>query len=102
MAIINACFITFLSLKNTPLAYLTAYSYERLNILHQVGGYTTVLYVILHATLQSYTWVHQFKEPKTLLETPNTFGMLAGSAMFVTALSAIIIRHIRYEVFYIV
>jgi predicted ferric reductase len=102
MAIINACFITFLSLKNTPLAYLTAYSHERLNILHQVGGYTTVIYALLHGTMQSYTWVHQMKRPAMLLELANVCGILAASAMFVTAVSAIIIRHIRYEVFYVI
>jgi hypothetical protein len=48
MAITNVAFITFIALKNTPLAYLTAYSYGRLNPLHQIGGYTTVTYVFLH------------------------------------------------------
>jgi hypothetical protein len=51
MAISNVAFITFLALKNTPLAYLTAYSYERLNPLHQVAGYTTVTYALLHGIL---------------------------------------------------
>ena len=37
----------FLALKNTPLAILTAYSYERLNSLHRIAGYTTLVYTIL-------------------------------------------------------
>lgn len=37
-----------------------------------------------------------------LLEPANTYGMLAVTAMFVTAVFAIIIRRIRYEVFYVV
>ena len=52
MAIVNVAFVTFLALKNTPLAFLTAYSYEKLNPLHQVGGYTTIIYVFLHAAMQ--------------------------------------------------
>jgi membrane-bound acyltransferase YfiQ involved in biofilm formation len=49
MAILNMAFLFFLALKNTPLAFLTAYSYERLNGLHQIVGYTTILYTVIHA-----------------------------------------------------
>ena len=39
----------FLALRNTPLAYLTSYSYERLNVLHQITGYLTVTFAFTHA-----------------------------------------------------
>lgn len=45
--LLTPIFAVFLALKNTPLAILTAYSYERLNSLHQIAGYTTLLYTIL-------------------------------------------------------
>ncbi len=57
MAVSNVAFLFFLALKNMPLAFLTAYSYERLNVLHQIAGYTTVLLSILHVvcvTLRSH------------------------------------------------
>jgi hypothetical protein len=39
MAVCNIALITFLALKNTPLACLTAFSYVRLNCLHHAAGY---------------------------------------------------------------
>jgi hypothetical protein len=41
-------FVIFLSLKNTPLAILTAYSYEKLNFLHQVVGYSLIACTMSH------------------------------------------------------
>lgn len=101
MAIVNVCFITFLALKNTPLAYLTAYSYESLNPLHQVGGYATVMYALLHVMLQCITW-YQRKRLPMLLETEQINGMIAASAMFVTLIAAIAVRKMRYELFYVI
>lgn len=101
MAIVNAAFIVFLALKNTPLAYLTAYSYERLNILHQVGGYTTVAYALLHMILMVYTWDVQMKRVSMLTEMAQINGMLALAAIFVMLVFALLIRRVRYEVFYI-
>ena len=49
LATANIAFIFFLALKNTPLGFLTSYSYERLNVLHQIAGYTTVLLSVLHS-----------------------------------------------------
>lgn len=45
----NLTLVIFLSLKHTPLAFLTAYSYERLQPLHQIAGYSTVACVCVHA-----------------------------------------------------
>jgi len=99
MALLNMSFITLLSLKNTPLAYLTAYSYERLNALHQVGGYTTMIYVFIHMIV----FVRYFRGPKlyVILEHENIYGMVAGASMFVTVMAAITLRRLRYELFYV-
>lgn len=48
LATANIAFIFFLALRHTPLAYLTSWTYERLNVLHQIAGYTTVLLSVLH------------------------------------------------------
>lgn len=101
MATVNICFITFLALKNTPLAYLTSYSYESLNPLHQVGGYTTVIYALLHAILQCVTW-HQKKKLEILLEKSQIFGITAVSAAFVILVTALAVRKMRYELFYVI
>jgi hypothetical protein len=83
---------------NTPLAYLTAYSYERLNPLHQIGGYTTVTYVFLHVILmcESFNKLH-FKG--ILIELPQIHAMIAASAVLVILVTAIFLRRMRYEAF---
>ena len=101
MALTNIAFITLLALKNTPLAFLTSYSYERLNPLHQIGGYTTVTYVFLHLTLLCRAFT-EMKDSSILLEENQIHGMIAGSGMFVTLIAAVIIRRLRYELFYVI
>ncbi|KAH7386341.1 ferric reductase NAD binding domain-containing protein [Cadophora sp. MPI-SDFR-AT-0126] len=100
MAIGNIAFVTFLALKNTPLAFLTAYSYERLNILHQVAGYTTVISSLLHGIFISIGFI-KINMVHKLQEQVQTFGITAGVAMFVMMIFALLVRRIRYEVFYV-
>lgn len=100
MAITNIAFITFLALKNTPLAYLTAYSYERLNLLHQIAGYTTITYVFLHVTLMAKTFT-KMNATSIFKELPQIHAMIAASAVFVILVTATIVRKMRYEVFYV-
>jgi predicted ferric reductase len=101
MAIANVALITFLALKNTPLAILTAYSYEQLNPLHQVGGYTTMIYSFLHALMQCVQWATKMHRSKQLLMVEQIHGITAASALLVMLIFAILIRGMRYEVFYL-
>jgi predicted ferric reductase len=101
MAIANVAFITFLALKNTPLAFLTAYSYERLNPLHQVGGYTTITYSFLHAIMQCVQWGARMHRKKQLLVVPQIHGITAAASLFVMLVFALLIKRMRYEVFYL-
>ncbi|KAH8667412.1 ferric reductase NAD binding domain-containing protein [Tricladium varicosporioides] len=101
LAFSNIVFITFLALKNTPLAYLIGYSYESLNPLHQAAGYTTIIYSLLHVTLES-VYFKKAHHLATLIEEENIYGIVAGSAMFIILVSAITIRSMRYEIFYII
>jgi predicted ferric reductase len=101
MALTNIAFITFLALKNTPLAFLTAYSYERLNVLHQIGGYTTVTFVFLHLTLVSKAFM-KLRSPAILLQDEQIHGIIAASAILITLIAAVVIRRLRYELFYII
>ncbi|KAI0453453.1 ferric reductase NAD binding domain-containing protein [Xylaria acuta] len=101
MATGNLAFVVFLALKNTPLAVLTAYSYERLNSLHQIAGYTTLLYAILHAALYTYYFMHTGKT-YILREDIVTAGIVLGFAMFFTVFAGTILRRLKYELFYIV
>jgi predicted ferric reductase len=101
MAIANVAFITFLALKNTPLAFLTAYSYERLNPLHQAAGYITITHAFLHATMQCVLLVDRLHLNKFLLEIEQIHGITAGSALLVMLVFAVLIKRMRYEVFYL-
>ncbi|KAI0446223.1 ferric reductase NAD binding domain-containing protein [Xylaria telfairii] len=101
MATGNLVFVVFLALKNTPLAILTSYSYERLNSLHQIAGYTTFLYAILHAA--TYTWYFMHLGKTSILrEDIVTAGIVLGFAMLFTVLAGTILRRLKYELFYIV
>ncbi|KAL3420053.1 ferric reductase like transmembrane component [Phlyctema vagabunda] len=100
MAYTNMALIVFLALKNTPLAFMTATSYERINCLHQIGGYTTVAFVILHAALMADFFVGYHTE--ILLEHEQIVGMVAGAAMIIIGASALALKKLRYEIFYIV
>ena len=91
--------VVFLALKNTPLAFLTSWSYERLNILHQVSGYMTVIHVIIHTSCYCAYFV-QDGRPSRLLHTEEIFGMVAGLSFVGLVLSAVVIRPFWYELFY--
>ncbi len=56
MISLNLCLTTFLSLKNTPLAFLTPYSYERINLLHQAAGGMTLFWIVIHV----FAWLGTF------------------------------------------
>lgn len=100
LTILNAAFITFLALKNTPLAILTSYSYERLNVLHQVGGYTTIATAFLHATLMSVAWWRR-KDLHILIEPEQIPGIIAGVALLIVFISVFTLKKVRYELFYV-
>lgn len=97
----NLCLITFLALKNTPLAFLTAYSYERLNILHQAAGYCTIGWALLHGVLYTTAWSYSDNLHELEL-VENVMGVVAGLSMLIILLSAILIRKMRYELFYVI
>ncbi|KAK7723173.1 hypothetical protein SLS63_008946 [Diaporthe eres] len=96
----NFAVVVFLALKNTPLAFLSAYSYERLNGLHQIAGYTSFVYLVLHAAM--YTHYFLVNNRVEMLQTQSSIaGIVAGFAFLGVLFSAVIIRRIWYEAFYV-
>jgi len=94
-------FLTFLALKNTPLAFLTAHSYERLNILHRLAGYTTIAAMAGHVlvylvALQKSGALYVF------LQFDQIMGIVSGGAMLAMGLTGFILREKLYEMFYII
>lgn len=100
LAMVNMVLTVFLSLKNTPLSLITPYSYERLNVLHQLAGYATVTHVILHACTYT-TYFFGIHLEKKLRTNEEIFGIVSGFGMLFLVLSAVVVRRWWYEVFYV-
>ncbi|KAK6070246.1 ferric reductase like transmembrane component [Seiridium cupressi] len=100
MSAANFTLVIFLALKNTPLAILTSYSYERLNPLHQIAGYATIVFMILHASLYSSYFIKQGNWD-ILHEDIVTAGIVLGFAMFASGVEAVVLRRFQYELFYV-
>ncbi|KAF3760842.1 hypothetical protein M406DRAFT_343011 [Cryphonectria parasitica EP155] len=94
----NFCLVVFLALKNTPLALLSAYSYERLNGLHQIAGYTTFVFLVLHASMYTNYFLSD-NETKIFEGGSVRAGIVAGFGFLGVVFSATVVRHIWYEAF---
>ncbi|KAL7932266.1 ferric reductase NAD binding domain-containing protein [Trichoderma chlorosporum] len=101
MAIANLCVLIFLALKNTPLAFLTAWSYERLNILHQIAGTMCIVFVIIHASCYA-SYFGFAGEISVLRDQSIIYGEVAGASFFIVGFAGIVIRRWWYELFYYV
>ena len=101
IALGNMALVVFLALKNTPLAFLTAYSYERLNCLHHVAGYTMFAAVVIHSATYTAFFNSQGRLLSIYSEEQNIAGIVAGFALLSVIFSAVFLRRIWYEVFYV-
>ncbi|KAJ6789407.1 hypothetical protein PWT90_03637 [Aphanocladium album] len=101
LSMANMLFSVFLALKNTPLAWLTAWSYERLNILHRYSGAFAVFHMIVHACSYSAYFAGEH-EPYMLTKASSIYGIIAGSSFFILGLSGVFLRPWWYELFYYV
>lgn len=90
-----------MALKNTPLAFLIASSYDRLNVLHQAAGYCTILFALLHAVLYIITDAN-LESLSDLLELEQIMGIVAGLAMLSIFTTTFLLKRVRYEAFYMV
>jgi len=102
MALANMCFLVLLALKNTPLAFLTAYSYERLNCLHQIAGYTMFTFLVLHAALYTAYFDSQGRLLSKYAERAEVAAIISGFSFLSVILSAVFLRRWWYELFYVV
>lgn len=99
MAVANLVVVIFLALKNTPLAFLTAWSYERLNILHQIAGSMCIIFVIIHASC--YSSYFALAGEISVLRAENViYGEIAGMSFFLLGFAGVVVRRWWYELFY--
>ncbi|CAG8928199.1 unnamed protein product [Penicillium salamii] len=101
VSLANLVLLVFLALKNTPLAPLTANSYEKLRPLHKVSGYTCIFVSILHAVVYLAGWAQSGSLHK-MEERANFAGAIAGMAMLIIGISTITyFMRGFYELFYV-
>ncbi|KAG7427618.1 putative ferric reductase transmembrane component [Fusarium oxysporum f. sp. raphani] len=99
MAIANLLIVVLLSLKNTPIVIFMTSSYERLNILHRITGYTTLIFAIVHSC--SYAAVFGAQNfLQRLLAREEIFGMAAMGSFLVLGFAGAVLRTWWYELFY--
>ncbi|KAM0212779.1 hypothetical protein ACHAQD_009640 [Fusarium lateritium] len=99
MAVANLLIVVLLSLKNTPVVILMISSYERLNILHRIAGYTTIIFAIVHTCTYIAVFAGQnFLE--RLLVREEIFGMVAMGSFVVLGFAGSVLRTWWYELFY--
>lgn len=98
---INITFTFFLALKLQPLGFLTGYTYERLNILHQIVGYTTVILALMH-TLVFVASRNQEGLSYNLDDVLQRPGIIAALVMIVIAITSLTMRKRYYDAFYVI
>ncbi|KAG4264403.1 hypothetical protein FPRO04_01807 [Fusarium proliferatum] len=99
MAIANLLIVIFLSLKNTPIVIFMTSSYERLNILHRITGYTTLIFAIVHSCSYAAVFGAQ-KFLQRLLAREEIFGMVSMGSFLVLGFAGAVLRTWWYELFY--
>ncbi|KFY65571.1 hypothetical protein V496_02514 [Pseudogymnoascus sp. VKM F-4515 (FW-2607)] len=100
VALCNLAFVIFLSLKNTPLAILSASSYETLMPLHKAAGYTCIVASLVHAIVYLDAWA-QADTLHEMLELEQIAGTMGGIALLLIGVSTLpYIRRRHYELFY--
>jgi predicted ferric reductase len=101
MSLANMVLVIFLALKNTPLAFITAYSYERLNCLHQIAGYTMFVQMILHGSMYTAFFNGQGRLLSIFAEREQIAAIVSGFSFLSVIFSAMFLRRLWYEVFYV-
>jgi hypothetical protein len=98
IATCNIALVTFLALRNTPLAFVKAYSHEHLKPLYQAAGYYTVIFSLLYTTIFTTALSHS-GSLTSLLEDQNIMGIVSGRSILLILSSALILRKSLYEAF---
>ncbi|CAG8904680.1 unnamed protein product [Penicillium nalgiovense] len=88
ISVANLVLLVFLALKNTPVAPLTAKSYEKLRPLHKVAGYTCIFTSVIHAIVYLSAWSQSGSLHK-MEGVDNFAGAIAGFAMVIIGFSTI-------------
>ncbi|KAJ6261571.1 Ferric/cupric reductase transmembrane component [Drechslerella dactyloides] len=105
LALVNLGLVFLLAMKNNPIAFISGYSHERLNVLHRWAGRFVWVQASIHVCCYMYTWSKSGSFVKRL--TQEDFSYRAGFTawLFFTILflcSFEFIRRRAYEYFFMV
>ncbi|KAF5663374.1 ferric-chelate reductase [Fusarium heterosporum] len=99
LATANLLIVVLLSLKNSPFFILMTSSYERLNTLHRVVGYTTLISIVVHSCTYTVVFARQ-NFLQRLLVREEIFGMIAMVSFIALSFAGCVLRTWWYELFY--
>ncbi|KAF3917663.1 hypothetical protein AA313_de0208167 [Arthrobotrys entomopaga] len=101
-SIVNGTLLIFLAMKNTPLAYLTGFSYEKLNVFHRWVAITALVQGAVH-TIAVAVGLSRLIPSQVgfLLVAANVWGIITLALWMIILASFYLLKVIRYEVFYI-
>ncbi|KAF3921014.1 hypothetical protein ABW20_dc0110571 [Dactylellina cionopaga] len=105
LAVSNLALVFLLAMKNNPIAFITGYSHERLNVLHRWAGRFVWVQASIHVCLYIYTWTTGGSLATRLRQEDPTFRAGLTAWLFFSILffcSFAFIRRRAYEYFYIV
>jgi predicted ferric reductase len=100
MALANTALLVLFAMRNTPFAFLSAWSYERLNFLHRVVGYMTLAQVAVHLSLYSIYFCHVAHTCERLSVLTVVYGEVAGGCFLMVVVAGVVVRRWWYEAFY--
>ncbi|KAH7153348.1 ferric reductase transmembrane component 5 [Dactylonectria macrodidyma] len=99
MAAANIALSVFFGLRNTPLGVMSAQTYNHLNVLHRVIGYTAIAQMLAHALLYALRFGIQHRISQLFTKPANLHGVVSGVGMLILLFG--LLRHRGYEAFYI-
>ncbi|KAH7133090.1 ferric reductase transmembrane component 5 [Dactylonectria estremocensis] len=99
MAAANIALSVFFGLRSTPLGFMSAQTYNHLNVLHRAIGYTAIAQMLLHALLYALRFGLQHRISQLFTKPANLHGVVSGVGMLILLFG--LLRHRGYEAFYI-
>ncbi|KAF3919070.1 hypothetical protein ABW21_db0203726 [Orbilia brochopaga] len=105
LALVNLGMVFLLAMKNNPIAFISGYSHERLNVLHRWAGRFVWVQASIHVCLYIYTWASTKSFISRLAQEDPTFRAGFVAWLFFSILffcSFEFIRRRAYEYFYII
>ncbi|KAF3931310.1 hypothetical protein ABW19_dt0203443 [Dactylella cylindrospora] len=101
-SVVNGTLLVFLAMKNTPLAWLTGFSYEKLNVFHRWVAVTALVQGAVHTIAVSVGLSRLIpSQVGALLLPANVWGIITLAFWMIILASFYLLKRIRYEVFYV-